>query len=135
MITKSSTEFFSDQVVLTDDTKSDIFASVAKGFSSPLPYYISKVEEHLSAMKELASKHTDINPRVSWDASRLQMKVVGTKTWSQEKIAAFNAAAEAEKDEVSQLRLLVAKYPGKAVAALGYMLEANKAVASQLGDE
>jgi hypothetical protein len=130
MTTKTNTAFFTDQVDLAE-IDGNLFASVLNGFTSPIGWYISRVEEHLASVKKVASENVLVRDlRVSWGqptTKELKVKVVGTVPWSNERVAEFEAAMKTEKSEIDQLRLLVGKYPGKAADALGYMLETQKA--------
>jgi hypothetical protein len=134
MKTISNTGFFSDQVEIQPktSTKHAFIATLLQGNSFMLKDYINELQAHLEAMKEVSSDDPEIKDvRVSWDtwtnSGTLVLKLVGTKPWSQDKIDAFENAAKEEKNEIDQMRLLIAKHPGKAAAALGYMLENQKA--------
>jgi hypothetical protein len=127
METKTNTSFYTDQVQITDDIKGEVFAAMAKEFSSPVAYYLGELERHTSAVKQAVKNNPGVRDlRISWSPATKKVSISGTQPWSPEKVAEFEGAMKTEKTEIDQMRLLIAKYPGKAVDALGYMLENKK---------
>ena len=124
MTTHSSTSFYSDQIQLSDDIKGEVFAPLAREFSSPLSFYVEQLEAHINAVKQVAIKNTEVKElRVAWSPATKKVSVYGTKPWTPEKIAEFESAANNEKTEVEQLRTLITKHPKKAIDAIGYLLQ------------
>jgi len=120
-------QFFSDPVMLDDDIKKDVFAPLASAFSVPLQTYLIPFEAHIAAVKSAAANHPDVQDlRVSWNPATQHITMHGSKPWTAEKIAEFEAAAKNEKSDIDAMRALIKKYPGKAAEALGYLLEAQK---------
>jgi hypothetical protein len=127
MTTHSSTSFYSDQIQLPDDIKGEVFAPLAREFSTPLTFYVQQLEAHIDAVKQAAVKNIEVKElRVAWSPATKKVSVYGTKPWSAEKIAEFEGAAKSEKTEVEQLRSLITKHPKKAIDAIGYLLESQK---------
>jgi hypothetical protein len=131
MKTITNTDFFSDQVEIkpTTTTNHAFIAPMIKGSSLMLKDYISELQSHLEAMKLVVSDDPEVKDiRVSWvmENGVLSLKVFGTKSWTTEKIAAFEEAAQNEKTEVDQMRLLIGKYPEKAAALLERMVDSQK---------
>lgn len=68
--------------------------------------YLSFSHEHQMPAKEFSALSGE---------KLLRLHLVGVKPWSPEKIEELNQAMNQEKDEISQLKELIKKYPEKAL--------------------
>ena len=124
MNTLTNTTFYTDQVQITDDIKGDVFASMSREFSSPVEFYLGELDKHLLAVRQAVKNNPGCKDfRISWSPATKKVSISGTQPWTQEKINEFEGSMKAEKSEIDQMRLLIAKHPKKAIDAIGYMLQ------------
>jgi hypothetical protein len=114
MIEASNSNFYSDQIELNDETKSDFLEAFTKGYSTPLSFYIANLEGHLEALKQVAGNNPLVNNiRIAWNPSVADCKLTGTSPWTQDKIDEFEGAMKDKpqvNNELEQMKVLIAKY-------------------------
>lgn len=111
------------------DTQAFYSDIVEKELESPFksiamyPEYIQIVKEHLISCEEFIKNNPNIKSvfvqfSLDPDTKKMSCMINGHVPWSQEKINQYNDVVMNEKDEVSEMRRLLEKYPSKALLYL-----------------
>lgn len=136
--------FFSDTVYAEVDEK---FVRGLDKSSFSVEAYKAKVLSHLEILDEVVKDNKDLenvhlqfsydyenNPKDNSALSGpkvLKLHLVGSRNWPQSKVDEFNKVIKDEKADVTKLKELVKKYPGKALLYLSELTESTESTESK----